>query len=97
MIQIYEWNDLFFDRPKSLPVIEKHKNKERDIENKTPQCSPISIIFFLIYMSRVFNKVSQTIFLVMSLSFNNELKFIALGSSVKEKIKSFGKFAHIVF
>lgn len=51
----------------------------------------MSSIFFLIYISGVFNKVSDTSFLVTSFSFINDLGFIILANSVKEIVKTFKK------
>ena len=53
----------------------------------------MSPIFFLIYISGVFNKVSKISPLVTSLSFVDDLGFIALGSSVKEIVKILEKVA----
>ena len=50
-------------------------------------------IFFLIYISRVFNKVSETNPSVTSLFFINDLGFIALGSLVKGVVKTLEKVA----
>ncbi len=53
----------------------------------------MSPILFLIYISGVFNKVSETSPLVTSLSFVDDLGFIASGSSVKEIVKALEKVA----
>ncbi len=53
----------------------------------------MSHILFLIYISGVFNKVSETSPLVTSLSFIDDLGFIASGSSVKETVKALEKVA----
>ena len=53
----------------------------------------MSLIFFFIYISRVFNKVSETSSLVISLSFIDDLGFIVSGNSVKKIVKTFEKFA----
>lgn len=53
----------------------------------------MSPIFFLIYISRVFNKVAETSLLVILLSFVDDLSFIALGSSIKEIVKALEKIA----
>ena len=69
-------------------VIDGHNSKERDIETRIPQGSPVSPILFLIYISGVFNKVSEASSLVTSLSFVDDLGFIASGNSVKEVVKT---------
>ncbi len=53
-------------------------------------------IFFLIYMSRVFNKVLETNHLVTFLFFIDDLRFIASSSLVKEMVKSLKEITYIV-
>ena len=74
-------------------MIDGHDNKERDIETEIPQGSPLSPILFLIYISGVFNKLSETSPSVTSLSFVDDLGFIASGSSVKGIVKVLEKVA----
>ena len=64
--------------------------------NRNWNSSRVSPILFLIYISGVFNKVSETSQLVTSLSFVDDLGSIALGSSVKEVVKALGKVAKTV-
>lgn len=78
----------FSNRSKVQLVIDGHDNKERDIETGIPQGSPVSPILFLIYISGVFNNVAETRPLVTSLSFVDDLGFIASGSSVKGIVKT---------
>ena len=52
------------------------------------QIFPVSPILFLIYISGVFDKVSERNPWVTSLSFIDDLGFIASDSSVKEVIKT---------
>lgn len=49
------------------------------------------LIFFLIYISKVFNKISKTSFLVIFLFFIDDLKFITVENSVKKIVKNFEK------
>ena len=63
---------------------------EREIEIGISQGSPV-LIFFLIYISGVFNKVSETSRLVTSPSFVDNLGIIASGSSVKETLEKVAK------
>ena len=77
-------------------VIDRHDNKKREIETGIYQGSPVSPILFLIYINVVFNKVLETSPLVTSLSFVNDLGFIALGSSVKEVVKTLENIAKVV-
>ena len=83
------WTSFFHIGRKVQLVIDRHDNKKRDIETGISQGSLVSPILFLIYISNVFNKVSEKTPLVMSLLFINDLRFIASGSSVKEDVKTF--------
>ena len=87
------WTGSFLTDRKVQLVIDGHDNKEREIETGIPQGSPVSPILFLIYISGVFNKISETSPWVTSLSFVDDLGFIASGSSVKEIVGSLEKFA----
>ena len=73
-----------------------HDNKEKEIKTGIQQGSPVSPILFLIYISGVFNKVSETNPLVISLSFVDDLGFVASGSFVKELVKTLEKVAQAV-
>lgn len=53
----------------------------------------MSSIFFLIYINKVFNKVSKTSLLITLLFFVNNLGFIALSSLVKKIVKALKKIA----
>lgn len=54
-------------------VIDGHENKEREIETGIPQGSPVSPILFLIYISGVFDKLTEISPPVTSLSFVDDL------------------------
>ena len=90
------WTSSFLTNQKVQLVIDGHDNKERDIETGIPQGSPVAPILFLIYISGVFNKVSEKSPLVISLSFVDDLGFIASGSSVKELVKTLENVAKVV-
>ena len=77
-------------------VIDGDDNKERDIETRIPQGSPVSPILFLIYISGVFDKVSEANPLVKLISFIDDLGFIVSGSSVKEVVKTLEEVAQTV-
>lgn len=81
------WTSSFMLDRKIQLMIDGHDNKERDIETRIPQGSPVSPILILIYISGVFNKVSETSPSVTSLSFVDDLGFIASNSSVKGIVK----------
>lgn len=72
-------------------MIDTNNNKEIDIETRTFQSFLISQNLFLISISRVFNKISKTSPLVISLLFVDNLGFIALGSFIKGIGKVFEK------
>ena len=88
---LVNWTGSFLTDRRVQLVIDGHDNKEREIETGIPQGSPVSPILFLIYISGVFNKVAETSPLVTSLSFVDDLGFIASGSSVKEIVKALEK------
>lgn len=71
-------------------MIDKHDNKKQDIETEISRGSSIFLIFFLIYINKVFNKILETSSLVMSLSFIDDLEFIISGNLVK-KVEKFLK------
>ena len=58
-----------------------------------PQGLLMSPILFLIYISGVFDKVTESSPAVNSLSFLDDQGFIAAGSSVKELAKTFEQIA----
>lgn len=90
------WTDSFLTKQKIQPVIDGHNNNEKEIETGIPHGSPVLPILFLIYISGVFNKVLETNPLVTSLSFVDDLGFIASGSLVKEIVKTLEKVAKTV-
>lgn len=72
-------------------AIDGHDNEEREIEAGISQGSPVLPILFLICVSGVFNKVSETSPLVTSMSFVDNLGLIASGSSMKETLEKVAK------
>lgn len=85
---LINWTGFFLSDRKVQLVIDGHDNKERDIETGIPQGSRVLPILFLIYISGVFNKISETNLWVTFLSFFDNFGFIASGSSVKELVKT---------
>lgn len=77
-------------------VINRHDNKKREIEIGIPQRFPVLSIFFLIYISGIFDKVAKTSLLITSLFFINNLGFIAFASLIKNVVKAFEKIAKII-
>ena len=93
---IIRWTKSFLTDRRVQLVIDGHDNKERDIETGIPQGSPVSPILFLIYISGVFEKVADSNPAVTSLSFMDDLGFIASGYSVRELAKTLGEVAKVV-
>lgn len=93
---LIKWTRSFLIDRKIQLVIDGHDNKERTIETGIPQGSPVSSILFLIYISGVFDNVSKTSPDIMSLSFVDDLGFIASGYSVKEIVQALEKVAQTV-
>ena len=60
------------------------------------QGSPVSTILFLIYISRIFDKVTKFNSEVMSLSFVDDLGFVASRYLVKRLAKALGRVAKMV-
>lgn len=90
------WKSSFILNQKEQLVIDGHNNEEREIEREILQGSPVSLILFLIYICRVFDKVLKTSPLVISLSFNDDLGFIASRSLVKEIVDIFENIAEAI-
>ena len=93
---IIRWTQSFLtDRTVQL-VINGYDNRERNIETRILQESPVSPILFLIYISGVFDQVTESNPAITSLSFVDDLGFIAAGFSVKELAKTLGQVAQVV-
>ena len=93
---LIRWTQSFLTDRKVQLVIDGHTNKERDIETEIPQGSPVSPILFLVYISGVFEKVSESYPAITSLSFVVDLGFLASGHSVKELAKILGQVATVL-
>ena len=90
------WTGFFLTGQKIQLVIDEYDNNKREIVTGIPSGSPVSPILFLIYISGVSNKVSETSPLIISLFFVHDLGFIALGSLVKKVVKTLEKAAKAV-
>ena len=77
-------------------MIDGHNNPEKDVETGIPQGSPVSPILFLIYISGVFEQVEKELPEIVSLSFVDDLGFIASGTSVKEIAKALEKVGNLI-
>ena len=93
---LIRWTKSFLTDRKVQLVIDGPNNKERDIETGIPQGSPVSPILFLIYISGVFDQVTESHPGITSLSFVDDLGFITSGYSVKEPPKTLGQVAKVV-
>lgn len=93
---LMRWTNSFLTNRKIQLIVDGHDNDKKDIEIGIPQGSPVSPILFLIYISGVFDEVTKNNPLVTSLSFIDDLMFIASGSLVKEVAESLEKVAKTV-
>lgn len=80
---------LFLTDQKIQLVFDRHDNKEKEIGTEIPQDFLVSPFLFLIYISRIFNKMSKTNLLVTLIWFIDDFGFIASSSWVKKKVKAF--------
>ena len=90
------WTSSFLTKQKVQLIINRRENKEKEIETRIPQSSLVLPILFLIYISKVFDKVTEASLSVISLSFIDNLRFIASGISVKDAVKTLEKVAKTV-
>ena len=90
------WTRSFLIDRKIQIIIDGHENKEREIEAGIPQGSPVSPILFLIYISGVFDSVSESCPSVTDLSFVDDLGLIVSRSSVEDIALTLEKVAKTV-
>lgn len=90
------WTRSFLTDRKIQIIIDGYENKEKEIEAGIPQGSPALPIFFLIYISGVFDSVLESCSLIRALSFVDDLGFIASGSLVKDIALTLEKIAKTV-
>ena len=83
-VDLIELTRSFLTNQKVQLVIHRYKSKKRKIEIGIPQKSLVSPFFFLIYISQVFDVVTEVYLLVTLLSFVDDLGFIASRTSVKD-------------
>lgn len=74
------WMSFFFIGWKVYVIINKYNNKESNVKTEIPQDFLVSPIFFLLYISNIFNKVSKKTPLITFLLLIYGLGFIVLGS-----------------
>ena len=72
-------------------VIDGHINPEKNMETDIPQRLPVSPILFIIYISGVFDAVSAILSKTISISFIDDLRFLASGNLVWEVTTSLEK------
>lgn len=65
-------------------VINRHDNQEQNIKTRISQGLPIFSILFLVYISRVFEKVIKSCLKITSLLLVDDLSFIVFRYSVKK-------------
>lgn len=76
------WTQSFLTDRKVEIVIDGHINPEEKVETGIPQRSPMSPILFIIYISGVFDAVKEKLPETISLSFMDDLGFLANGNSI---------------
>lgn len=72
-------------------MIDGYFNPKHKVETGIPQGSPVSPIFFLIYISGVFLEIETRLPQITCLSFMADLRFLAAGSSMPEIEKALEK------
>lgn len=77
-------------------VIDGHDNREQNIEIGIPQGSPVLPILFLVYITEVFGKMTESYPTITSLLFVDDLGFVASRHSVKELAKILGQITMVV-
>lgn len=85
------WMSFFQISHKVQLVIDGYKNKGQKIETRISGNSLVLLILFLIYISKVFIKVSETTFLVTFFFFVDNLSFVVSGILAKEMVKTIEK------
>lgn len=90
------WTKSFLTNQNLYLVIDDYNNSEKDIKTRIPQGSPVSPILFLIYISGVFEQLKREFSEIVSLSFVDNLGFVASGTSIKEIAKALGKVGNLV-
>lgn len=87
-IDLVTLTKFFLHDIKILLVIDGYDNKKRYIEAEILQSSVISPILFLIYISEDFKAITENNPTVRSLSFDDDLRFIALETLDQEISKT---------
>ena len=77
-------------------MINGYNNSEKNVETGIPQELPVSLILFLIYISRVFEQVKKELPKIVSLLFLDDLGFIASRMSVKKIAKALEKVDNLI-
>lgn len=84
------WTWFFLTYRRVQLVINGHINKEQDIKTQILQRLLVLLILFLVYIGKVFEKVSISYPAISALSFVDNLGFIASKYSVEELAKILG-------
>ena len=90
------WTKSFLINQKLQLVIDGHNNPKNEIETGIPQGLPVSPILFLIYINVVFEQVEKKLPEIVSLSFVDNLGFIASETLVKEIAKALKKVGNLI-
>jgi hypothetical protein len=87
---LIRWTDSFLRKRKVQLIIDGYTCQIRDIKTEILQRSPVSSIFFIIYLSGVFNTIEAKV-PIKTLSFANDIGLIATGGSIKEIVETLEK------
>ena len=81
---LIHWTDSFLMNRQAQLVIDGFTCQFKDICAGVPQGSPVSPILFNIYLSGIFNRIEQENPDIITLSFTDDIAFLAPGKSVED-------------
>ena len=81
---LIDWTKSFLTDRRVELVINECINSKKAVNTGIPQGSPVSPILFLIYLSEMFTEIEKAASEITSLSFVNDLGFIAEEESAAE-------------
>ena len=88
---LIDLNQSFLMDKKDEIVIDSHINLKKKVKTGIPKKSLVLSILFLIYISGIFDAVKKQLPKIISLSFINDLKFLAYRNSIQKLVASLEK------